>query len=582
MESYEEAGKRALNTVWNAAGDYTLSPVFLAVTKNKEMDFYLNTMVGLIHKWFEAGPILALFRSFEGTAFQEQYESLSLIALGNAAFCKEVPERPVLSDLRRAYARQGLDESSRHTHQRMTELVIDAHFREILGMKDFLPKKERELLRALAFDGTLSSAEMKKRLQALLSAYFNVILNDAGGGKMRRLLIPKFLQWVPSSHVMLHNPVYDDEHPDTHEAGGRQGPKKHRFGRAKEEEEEQIREKLLNYFGPSVFNRPENAAIDRNLCTGPHDGCHLLFTNGQKERPQRKDSVVRSIYEDSTEIRIRDQFRRNLVYYEHHAGQFRNAIGRLREKIDNVLLTQQSENEFRSDHGMLDRKRAWRNVVFNEEKVFTRREIRRQDMLCVTLLLDASASQIKRQEIIAAEAYIIAEALRLSRIPTQIFSYCSTEGFTVLNRLKEMKKETETTNHEDRKIFRYAAIGWNRDGLALRGLGCMIDEKSRKHSLVLMLTDASPNDGYRMAVPEGHLRSKDYTEEEGIKDTAMEVRSLRRSGVRIAGIFYGSDLDWPSAEQIFGENVARIGDLSELASSAGTFIQKEIARLCSA
>lgn len=580
MESYEEANRRALNAVWNAAEDYHVNPVFLSCTVHEDTDFYLNTIVGLVHKWYDEGPLLELFRSFEGSAFQVQYDTLALIALENAAFEKEKKYRPVLPELRRAYAVEGLQISRGRTKEQMYEIILDGHFHRILNERFFLPKREQALLDALSFEPDMTSSEMKLKLQSLLSVYFRSHITDGGTKDTIRVTLPHFMKWIPSGHTVLRNPGYHDKDADTEETGGRQSEKKHFFGaRAREEEDELVRQKLVEYFGASLFGRKENAAIDRMLCTGSHKGCHLLYTDGQRSSAAADANIPHSLYEDSTQIRVQRQEQRNLDFYSEYHGKFQSAVTRLYEKIMNVLLTEQTDEIYRSKNGILDSARVWRSIAFREEKVFLKKEILNSGNLCVTLLLDASASQINRQEIIAAEAYIIAEALRLCEIPTQIFSYCSTGGYTVLNRLKERRETAENSARENRRIFRYAAVGWNRDGLALRGITKMIDRKKYKNNLLLMLTDSAPNDERRIPSSDSPIRSKAYTTAEGIRDTAVEVRSLRKDGVRVAGIFYGSDMDWPSAGQIFGEDVARIGDIADLAASAGEFIQSEIGRV---
>ena len=52
----------------------------------------------------------------------------------------------------------------------------------------------------------------------------------------------------------------------------------------------------------------------------------------------------------------------------------------------------------------------------------------------VDLMLDASASRLESQEIIAAQGYVIARSLQLNRIPVQVFSFLSVRGYTVMQR----------------------------------------------------------------------------------------------------------------------------------------------------
>ena len=71
------------------------------------------------------------------------------------------------------------------------------------------------------------------------------------------------------------------------------------------------------------------------------------------------------------------------------------------------------------------------------------------------------------------------------------------------------------------------AAGWNRDGLALRAAGHLAGQSSCEKRLLIVLTDASPNDEQRMAPVSGAVRGKEYSGDAGIEDAAMEVRQLK-------------------------------------------------------
>lgn len=72
------------------------------------------------------------------------------------------------------------------------------------------------------------------------------------------------------------------------------------------------------------------------------------------------------------------------------------------------------------------------------------------------------------------------------------------------------------------------AAGWNRDGLALRAMGWLLRQRRSEQSLLLVLSDASPNDDQR--IPNG-LGGWAYTGKRGVDDTAAEAAALRLRGV---------------------------------------------------
>ena len=105
------------------------------------------------------------------------------------------------------------------------------------------------------------------------------------------------------------------------------------------------------------------------------------------------------------------------------------------------------------------------------------------------ILLDASASQNRRQEQLATQGYILAEALTRCAIPVRVLSYCSVSGCTVLREYRDYRE-----NQGNNRIFEFAAAGWNRDGLALRAVDWLLRRSGEQQRLLLILTDANPND----------------------------------------------------------------------------------------
>lgn len=53
-------------------------------------------------------------------------------------------------------------------------------------------------------------------------------------------------------------------------------------------------------------------------------------------------------------------------------------------------------------------------------------------------------------------------------------------------------------------MFDYFAAGWNRDGLALRGMGELMKSAPADRHLLILLTDASPDDS-RKILPSGKI-----------------------------------------------------------------------------
>ena len=178
--------------------------------------------------------------------------------------------------------------------------------------------------------------------------------------------------------------------------------------------------------------------------------------------------------------------------------------------------------------------------------------------LSVDILLDASASQNQQQEKLSTQAYLIAAALTRCRIPVRVSSFCSVSGCTVLRVYRDYQEDDRND-----AIFDYVSAGWNRDGLALRAMGWLMEREQADHRLLILLSDANPNDDQKIP-NEGLLPGgRDYGGKLGVKDTAAEAGILRRRGLAPVCIFTGSDRELPGAREIYGrELVIQGGDFA--------------------
>ena len=129
---------------------------------------------------------------------------------------------------------------------------------------------------------------------------------------------------------------------------------------------------------------------------------------------------------------------------------------------------------------------VWRALYLEDPRIFEKREEVSDAGFSVDILIDASSSRKDSQEQIAAQSYILVKSLDLCRIPLQVYSYCSIRGYTVL-RLFQSYGEIDRAE----EVFSYVAAGNNRDGLALRGAGHLMENSEQEKKLLLVLTDGS-------------------------------------------------------------------------------------------
>lgn len=577
--AYSARQRRAINQIWTACGDYRFEPQFLAMRSDGQPDLYMNCVIGLVHKWFGEDLPKKLFASWAGDAHQAMYDDLAWLALENAVYEKELPERPALAGLRQTHAAAFFAaeyQLSRQEWMAKNQLVYalqSARWKAVLGQKPpVLAPWEKGLSAALSCPGTLSGEALT---DAIREAFRKYLRFDGTAHAKKPFTLHFGERWVPLLTKLFTTEMVrtDDLAIDRSAAAGENGMVRASNAlRAQLESgnrENEDRDYVEGCFGRSLYPPRELALIEQRLCTGNHLGCHLWFTRGETVQGKTMRADVQHLFEQAAE-----QAERNRADFLKNNDLYQSSILRLTEHIRNCMQVQQQPDAVSARQGHVDSQRIWRLPVLKDGKVFLRIEEENNPGFTVDLLLDGSASRLHCQETIAAQGYILARSLVTCGIPVRVSSFCSLRGYTVVRILKDFSEK-----NAERKIFNYFAAGWNRDGLALRMAGKLLDTAPADRHLLILLTDASPDDS-RKILPTGKVPlSRSYDGEAGVQDTAEEVRALRQQGVRVAAVFMGENASAPDARTIYGQDLVRIQRMDQLATAAGKLIQKEIREL---
>ncbi len=542
-------------------------------------DLYMNCVIGLVHKWFGEDLPKKLFASWAGDAHQAMYDDLAWLALENAVYEKELPERPALAELRQAHAAAFFASEyqlSRQEWMAKNQLVYalqSARWKAVLRQKPpVLAPWEKGLSAALACPGTLSGEELTETVRTAFRKY----LRFDGTAHAKKPFILHFGErWVPLLTKLFTTEMVrtDDLAIDRSAAAGENGMVRAsnalRVQLESGDRENEDRDYVEGCFGRSLYPPRELELIEQRLCTGNHLGCHLWFTRGETAQGKTMRADVQHLFDQAAE-----QAERNRADFLKNNDLYQSSILRLTEHIRNCMQVQQQPDAVSARQGHVDSQRIWRLPVLKDGKVFLRSEEENNPGFTVDLLLDGSASRLHCQETIAAQGYILARSLATCGIPVRVSSFCSLRGYTVVRILKDFSEK-----NAERKIFNYFAAGWNRDGLALRMAGKLLDTAPADRHLLILLTDASPDDS-RKILPTGKVPlSRSYDGEAGVQDTAEEVRALRQQGVRVAAVFMGENASAPDARTIYGQDLVRIQRMDQLAAAAGKLIQEEIREL---
>ena len=566
MNISENETRRASNLIWNAARDYTFEPQLRVFDREGRAELYWNSVVGAAWRHFDREKLDGFFRSFDGAEDQGLFENLTWMALENAVFLRERADRPALPRLREEYARRAVGEMADSLET--ADLLELAHFRRVLGQPTKLPPREQALLEALEPGPDLDTDALIARLQAVFAERFGYRPGQAQAGCRRRGLFGG--EWFAGKKKQHLPPVrgfafgygkYSD--------GGSQVAKRNRseLGLPVVQTPEGLKKYIRDYFGPPCCPEKELAEMERDYCTGNHRSCHIHFTRGlsaDRSIPkgyvgaQKKANIKRTV--------------RNRAFYREHLVQNQMTINRLTSQLRSSLLTQMDANAARANAGQLEAGRVWRGLYLQDHKIFARNANNTLGSLSVDILLDASTSQLQRQETIVTQCYIIAESLTRCGLPVRVYSFSSISGYTTLTLFRDYQEPENNDN-----IFNYFPCGCNRDGLGIRIAAGRMARTDYEHKLLIVLSDVKPNGVVKVETSEGVFQN--YADELGIADTAAEVHRAKMNGVSVICVFTGNDADLPAARRVYGHNLARIRSLNQFADTVGKLILVQIKNL---
>ena len=561
--------RRAANQIWNAAENYHFVPDFKAFDENGNAELYWNSVIGAVRKHYDYKKLAPVFASIQQYEDADDYEALLWIGLENAVYLKELKNRPVWEELRKAYAERYLTVYGQTSldDYHLFDCLATAHYQRVLGREPELHRYDKSLLDELEFSAEMDTDAVVERARELFARWFQIRLEE----KKKEHRLP----WIALN-----------------KKSGRKGKQRYRrFGigladhpqHAYSNDEEQLRREdepltqlsaaqlrdfMAFKYGASMFPKQEVAELERKLCTGNHSFCHLHFTRGVPE-----EGKIQNAFEALRKEQEQKQVERNRRYYQEHLAQNRTSIDRLSSRIRNSVLLYLQPALVRSNTGSLDGSRVWRAAALQDEKVFLRTEQGNMGELCVDILLDASTSQSNRQEKVSTQGYMIAQALTQCAIPCRLMSFCSMTGYTILRIYRDYAQPKDNN-----KVFEYVSNGCNRDGLAIRAAHELINESPYDHKILILLSDVKPHDAVRIYA-EDNSEYIAYEKETGVRDTASEVRKARADGIAVICVFTGDDEDLPNAKLVYGKDFSRISSVDKLADTVGTLLQNQIRNL---
>ena len=284
MEQQEmQEERRARNFVWAAAEQYGLEPLFLAYAPDGTADMYLNIIIGLSYKWYDAQKLETFFHMLGGRQ-EELYQGILWIGLEQALYEKEQAHRPALTDLRQEYAQENLGRYRSFKEYELIDQLRNGHCAAILGQDSGLSGRMEELLQELTFTGDMEIEQIIARMQVILWKYFSYepkpIKKERGTYFLQKLL-PAFHSIGKMHATYVKTKRYDDPVWEESGNGGTMERARHyllQFSRKGDGEKD--RAYIEGCFGFSICSPGEEKLMEEELCSENHKNSHIYITEG--------------------------------------------------------------------------------------------------------------------------------------------------------------------------------------------------------------------------------------------------------------------------------------------------------------
>ena len=631
-QHYTGASRRAMNLIWNAAQDYDWNCPFLAFHPNGTPDDYLNMVIGLSAKWLDRERITDFFERLGTGPTIDEASSLLWLGIESCVYGKELPSRPVLEEMRRQRALEFFRISGMLSEQQMSFMSIRVYDQELIRWSHVLGRRVLavtpgavRLSEKLEFSPEWDSDQVLGRMHEILRDDFHRTLSrtTAGEAAAGSGILGKI------AGVFARNSHKSADLLTLRKGSGRGDAKRsvhifhefdHRLGSVDSAADQAYMEMA---FGKCMYSETEMGILEKALCRDNDSGCRLWFSSweekakGAGKKTETKDPKMEAEAKDAgkgaeakdpgkgTETRDpgkgteakdtgrdrsfgrtkeatrlrRDQetqWKRNEEFYRAHVFQISESIRNLSAQTQILFESWLSYLPARAKSGKLEAERAWRPGAVSDMKIFLADSEPDDASVCVDLLLDASQSRMNAQEMIASQAYVIARSLEEGHVPVRVTAFRSLRAYTILQTLKDFGERG------GEGIFRYYAGGWNRDALCLKAMQYLMAEEKRagtfRTRILMVLTDASPNDSIPLPPKEGSLFPREYEGDEPVRDAQEAVRRLRSDGVLTCALFYGATAHLDEVHQIYGNQYVRVKTLTQLPGAVCELLGRCLAR----
>lgn len=568
---------RQYNIIWDFAEKYDFLP-----QKSYPMDeVYKNMTRGFIIKTFDFKVLDSYFDYLRAESpFFSEFSFITNLLMEDIAYKSLAKENLVIESLRKDFARKALRKYNFHEADNLNEQIEKAYYGKILAKPITEGPFFRTIYRDIFKIYELDTARLIEKLNEVFKTYFRFEKSKENESLLKEMIKDKKPKDFKNNKKDAKDFDFSDDFiKDQFNIGSAEFT-----GNIYLEEKNKDMDRhliLLNldkegyhgsdefiedFYGKSVFPEMRVRSLEKKLATGVHAGKFLYFTKG--------------VYTDSPNAKFykknRDEvFAKNKDYIEKNLAINNRSIKELAQTIKNSIANYEDFADVSKAYGIVDSTKAWKASVLKDFNIFDNVENDDVSTFKVDLLLDSSASQRNRQEIIANQAYIIENAMDEVGIPIRVMSFSTLRDHTVFNLFRDYNEK-----HNNKEIFKYFASGSNRDGLAFKVLNELIDKtKDNEKHIVIILSDGRPNDEKANINTVKLLEKEQYVGDVAVNDTAKEIRNIKNEDVSVLGVFTGEDEDIENGKLIYGTDFCRITSLENFSKIVSIFMKNTIMKI---
>lgn len=562
---------RQYNIIWDFAENYKFTP-----KKTYPMDeIYKNIISGFIFKTFDIKILDSFFAYLKKeNPFYEDFRFITNLLMEEISFKKLSEENLVIGDFQKDYAKKKLYKYRSHDPKNLSEQIEKAYYGKVFDKPIIEGPTFKAIYNAIFKIDTLDTNILIDELNKVFKSYFRfdrtkedqdlfnemVSENEAKDFKTDEEIPSEYSddllneQFAIGSAEFTGNIYYEDKKEDLN--------KNLIFLNSTKDDYHSSNEFIEDFFGKSILPLKKVESIEREVAKGIHAGKKLYFTKGKYT-----NKANARFYQKKR----KEQYEINKTYIENNFAINHRNINELSLAIKNSLQTFEDFVDVVKEYGTIDSSKVWRAPIIHDYDVFKSMENDDVTKFKVDLVIDASASQIDRQHIIANEAYIIAKAMDEVGIPIRITGFSTLRDHTIFTLYRDyMEKE------KNLEIYNFFAAGSNRDGLAFKTIRYLIGKEEDTKNTIIVLSDGKPNDE-RANINTVKLLEKDqYTGNVAIEDTAFEIRNLRNDEISVLGVFTGEDEDVENAKLIYNKDFVRITKLENFSKVVSIFMKNQI------